>query len=59
VARYPAEQLQEELAFISYHFHWPREEVLGLEHRERRAWAKEISAINERLNEEGAPAVAR
>lgn len=57
--RYPAEQLQEEIAFIAYHFHWPREEVLHLEHRERWAWAEEISGINQRLNEESAPAGAR
>jgi hypothetical protein len=40
----------EEAAFVSYHFHWPRDEVLRLEHRERRAWAEEISRINERMN---------
>ena len=44
----------EETAFVAYHFHWPREEVLALEHRERRAWAEEISKINERMNREGA-----
>jgi hypothetical protein len=56
---YPAEQLEEEMAFIAYHFHWPREEVLALEHRERRGWADQISAINERLNEESAPLTVR
>jgi hypothetical protein len=49
---YPLEPLYEEVAFISYHFHWPHDEVLGLEHVERRKWVKQISEINGRLNEE-------
>ena len=57
-AGYPEEQLLEETAFVAYHFHWPREEVLALEHRERRAWAEEISKINERMNREGAALAA-
>ena len=31
---------------MSYHFHWPHAEVMGLEHADRRRWVKEISAIN-------------
>lgn len=49
---YPERQLMEEAAFIAYHFHWPLEQILELEHRDRRAWAEEISRINERMNEE-------
>lgn len=44
----------EELAFIAYHFHWPRAELLQLEHHERRFWAAEISRMNDRMNEEAA-----
>jgi hypothetical protein len=40
---------------VAYHFHWPHHEVMALEHDERRAWVREISAINERLNGGGAP----
>jgi hypothetical protein len=43
--------IYEEVAFIAYHFHWPPESVLELEHDDRRRWVAEISAINERLNE--------
>lgn len=50
---YPRERLFEEMAFIAYHFHWPREEILHLEHAERRRWCREISGINEKLD--GAP----
>ncbi len=47
---YPLENILKEVAFVSYHFHWPREEVLELSHKERHAWVKEISAINEKIN---------
>ncbi|REE18424.1 hypothetical protein B0G71_1440 [Paraburkholderia sp. BL27I4N3] len=47
---YPARQLREEMAFIALHFHWGRHEVLSLEHAERRAWCREISAINRTLD---------
>lgn len=42
--------LYEEVAFVAYHFHWPPDAVLSLEHAERRRWVQEISAINEQIN---------
>jgi hypothetical protein len=44
--------LYKEVAFIAYHFHWPHEAVMTLEHAERRRWVEEISAINEQMNAE-------
>ncbi len=38
------------MAYIAYHFHWSRDEVLDLSHRERHKWVEEISAINKRIN---------
>ena len=38
-----------EMAFISYYFHWPQAEVLGLDHVTRRRWCREISTINQNL----------
>ena len=46
------DELYQEVAFIAYHFHWPHDEIMGLEHGERRQWVGEISRINERLNRE-------
>jgi len=46
-------QLFEEVAYIAYHFHWSPEQILSLEHRDRRQWIDEIARINRRLNEEG------
>jgi hypothetical protein len=53
VNTYPRKNLYEEMAFIAYHFHWDREEIMQLEHAERRRWCREISEINRRLD--GAP----
>jgi hypothetical protein len=44
--------LYEEVAFISYYFHWPLWDILFLEHADRRRWVDEISAINQRLRAE-------
>ena len=51
VAGYPLERLHEEVAYIAYHFHWPRDEVLALEHRERALWVERIAAINQQINQ--------
>ncbi|MGB9940956.1 DUF6760 family protein [Methanosarcina sp.] len=47
---YPLERLYEEVAFIAYHFHWPLEEIMTLEHRDRQRWCEEISKINQHLS---------
>jgi hypothetical protein len=52
IAGYPLDQLHEEVAFIVYYFHWPLQDVMDLEHPDRRRWVEEISAINQRLREE-------
>jgi hypothetical protein len=43
------DRLHEEVAYIAYHFHWPLEAVLALEHADRRRWVAEIAQINRRL----------
>ena len=44
------ENVLKEVAFVAYHFHWGRTEILDMSHKERHAWVKEISAINEKIN---------
>lgn len=51
MSRYPSARLYEEVAYIAYHFHWPHEQILALEHAERQKWVAEIAKINQRLNE--------
>jgi len=48
---YPLDALLEEVAFIAYYLHWPREQIMSLEHRERQQWVAEVSKINRQLNE--------
>ena len=52
VVGYPLDQLHEEVAYLAYHFHWPLDHILSLEHADRRRWVEEISKINRRLNGE-------
>ncbi len=39
---------------MAYHFHWPLEDILALEHGDRQQFIEEISAINRRMNESSA-----
>jgi hypothetical protein len=48
---YPSDRLFEEVAYIAYHFHWPYEQIMALEHHERQRWVSEIARINERVNQ--------
>ena len=43
------DRLYEEVAYIAYHFHWSQDDLLDLEHAERRRYAQEISRINTRI----------
>lgn len=45
------DRLFEEVAYLAYHFHWPRAEVMALDHIERRRWAAEVARINRRIND--------
>lgn len=47
---YPLDNIFKEVAFIAYHFHWDRDRLLDISHRERHEWVKQISAINEKIN---------
>lgn len=44
---------------MAYHFHWPVDMIMNLEHGERIRWVDEISAINQRSNTEGQNAGSR
>lgn len=50
--RYPLKKIYEEVAFIAYYFHWPHEQIMNLEHRDRKKWCDEISKINRKMNGE-------
>ncbi len=50
IAGYPLDKLYEEVAYVAYHFHWPPDFVLELDHFERHRWVEQIAAINRKLN---------
>ena len=46
---YGEDRLFEELAYVAYHFHWPLEEIVDLEHPLRQRFVDEIGRINRRV----------
>jgi hypothetical protein len=48
---YPSDRLAEEVAFLSRYTHWPYDQIMAMDHRERQSWVAEVSRMNERLNE--------
>lgn len=45
---YAVDRLYEEIAYVAYHFHWSRDDILDLEHAERLRFVSEIGSINNR-----------
>ena len=43
-------ELFAEAAELAYHFHWPLESILDLEHADRRSFLDEVHAIRSRLH---------
>lgn len=50
---YAPDRIHEEVAYVAYHFHWSREDILDLEHPERERFVREIGKINRRISEGG------
>lgn len=50
ISTYPMDRLYQEMAFLAYYLHWSTEELLALDHRERRRWCSEVSAIHQKLS---------
>jgi hypothetical protein len=48
---YAPDRLLEEIAYVAYHLHWSFEELLDLEHPDRRAIVEQIDRLN-RMAEE-------
>jgi hypothetical protein len=48
---YAADRLHEEVAYVAYHFHWSLDEILDLEHPDRRRYVSEIASINNRISQ--------
>ncbi|MFH0175373.1 DUF6760 family protein [Streptomyces cacaoi] len=50
---YATDRLHEEIAYVAYHFHWGQDEILDLEHHDRRRYADQIAALVTRGGAEG------
>jgi hypothetical protein len=48
---YAADRLHEEVAYVAFHFHWPLDEILDLEHPDRRRYVEEIARLNTRISQ--------
>ncbi|MGW8953865.1 DUF6760 family protein [Streptomyces sp. NPDC055709] len=46
---YAAADLRSEIAYIAYHFHWSHNELLDMDHVQRRAYIQSIADINQLL----------
>lgn len=49
---YATDRLQEEIAYIAYHFHWNLDDILDLEHHDRREYADRIGSLVSRATAE-------
>ena len=47
---YAPDRIYEEVAYIAFHFHWPLDDLLDLEHAERQRFADEIGRINNAID---------
>ncbi|WP_411143306.1 DUF6760 family protein [Streptomyces sp. x-80] len=45
---YAADRIEEEVAYLAYHFHWAIGDILDLEHGDRRAYVSQIATLVER-----------
>ncbi|MEV5971704.1 DUF6760 family protein [Streptomyces sp. NPDC051921] len=43
---YAADQLYEEVAYLAYHFHWPLDQLLDLEHAERQRFVAHVARLD-------------
>jgi hypothetical protein len=47
---YATGRIYEEVAYVAYHFHWPLDDILDLEHADRQRYVAEIARLNERVS---------
>ena len=50
---YATDRIHEEIAYVAYHFHWPLDDILDLEHDDRRRYTGHIASLVTRGGAEG------
>ena len=48
---YAPDRIYEEVAYVAFHFHWSLDDILDLEHAQRRRSVTEIGSLNQRISE--------
>jgi hypothetical protein len=48
---YPSDRLYEEVAYVAYHFHWPYDQIMQMDHCERQRWVSQIGQINQQIDD--------
>jgi hypothetical protein len=43
---YATSLIYEEVAYLAYHAHWSRDDILDLEHAERRRYVNEVERVH-------------
>ena len=38
------------MSFLGYYLHWSHDQLMDLDHRERRRWCSSVSSINKKLS---------
>jgi hypothetical protein len=41
-------RLYEEVAYVAYHLHWPHDQLMALDHIERRQWVQQVIELEQR-----------
>ncbi|MFH8371591.1 DUF6760 family protein [Streptomyces sp. NPDC018031] len=44
---YAADRIHEEVAYLAYHFHWPLDQILDLEHADRLRYVDQIARLSQ------------
>lgn len=47
---YGTDLLMDEVSYVAYHFHWPFDQILDLEHPLRRDFVSRIAGMNAAVN---------
>ncbi|WP_217242487.1 DUF6760 family protein [Streptomyces sp. AC555_RSS877] len=50
---YATDRLHEEIAYIAYHFHWGLDDILDLEHADRRRYTERVVDLVTRASAKG------
>ncbi|MFI6389928.1 DUF6760 family protein [Nonomuraea sp. NPDC050547] len=45
------DRLYGEIAYVAYHFHWPLDDILDLEHADRERFVAQIAALDVRTSQ--------